>query len=102
MCSAASCIQVPFQGRPHPRARPVEEYPLIAVRYVQCGTHLLSAAAGDVAHGDDDALGIRQRLDRAREDRERLALEQRLLRYAAPVLRERAPVAGKRLPGRGE
>src|SRR3954453_10584594 len=102
MWSCDSAIEMPFQRGPDVGARAVEEYPLVALGHVERVADLLGAAAGDVAHRDHRALGVRQGLDRRLGDVDRLSPQQALLGPRAPVAGIAVPVTGERFARRAE
>ena len=76
---AASDSEVLVDARPHPRARAVQENPLVGAGDLERLADLPGAAAGEVTHRDHRALRLGQRPDLALQGIEGLAAEQLLL-----------------------
>src|SRR4051794_13746744 len=101
MCSC-SAIEVALQGAADLRARAMQDHALVALRDVERVAHLLRAAALDVAHRDDDALGRGRGVDRGDDALERPPLAERLARQSPPVAGVGPPVAREAIVGAAE
>src|SRR4051794_34324938 len=84
--------------RSDPRARAVQQHPLIAVADAERLGHLVGREAFDIAHRYHRALRGRQLVDRPQDCVTRLALEQLLLR-CLPIARPEHPGASPAVAG---
>ena len=67
---------MPFKLFAHARPSAMEEHPLISLAHFQGFADLLGAAAGHVAQGDHDPLGVGQLVYHASDEIDRLSCEQ--------------------------
>src|SRR5215467_9700097 len=97
--SSPTVPQVLVKDFPDPRARAVQQHPLISVADPQRFAHLIRSPALDVTQGDHHPLAVWQLLDRRCDRRASLRREQRvfgpLARIGHPEIRARPMVTRK-------
>src|SRR5215831_6313036 len=95
--SSPTVPQVLVKDFPDPRARAVQQHPLISVADSERVAHLARGPALEVTQGDHHPLAVWQLLDRLCDHRANLGCEQRVLgpltRIAHPEIRARPMVA---------
>ena|SRR5438309_10752852 len=85
--------EVAFEDGAEPAASPVQEHALIRFAQIERGAHVRRRPSMDITQCDDRSLGARKVLERASQDRQRLAIEGCAFGPHRPWLRRGRPMA---------
>ena len=85
--------EIMFEHGAQPATATVQEHPLVCFAQIERGAYIRCWPSIHVAQRDDHSLGARQVLERASQDRQRLAIECGAFGSQRPWLRRGRPMA---------